>query len=886
MYRRSKRAFLSPEDAHEIRANMAEVRHSSGRQTSGDDLGPEVLWFMKSATPRSLPPFAATPLTSSTIQQDPRCIGRLEGDFLGLQQAKLRRYSEQDVKTRYARASVASAAQRHKSVASYPIYSPSSLHAGFSNLPPFLPYGVSQNMDPPRIYPRPKSSSSSSITSRSSFESRFESRQKSPLSISSSIDYDSSRTSLDSTYSDTSKDGFLVSRPPITPTAFPPGKRMVTEPVVPVYARYGAGGDGRRQTQTLMTPQKLANKKPTLSTYGMQYTPRTRGEGFKKLPEEILLVILAELKKLHLDVGSLSCSTCWMRDSINLGLSCKKWWGAARSALYEDIQLIGCDSILHTKKKFKIKYGTRLTLLRRTLRCRPDLAEYVKSLKVPAMPDAAKSKKEQDEYLELVASLVMACPNLERLPGLYPTYNHEFSRLDHALSTRKKLLEKVWIINASPFQRQHQYQVSKDSDHLTPVLSPAQLLPEQYTAFLTHHSDWAHLQTLFLHCNPGGTIDSALFVDIFYSLPSLEHLHVSNFSAPSFNDTTLLSLPSLRSLRLDNLPGVSASGLSNYASPARTDSLTSLSLIAIPLLSLPVLTRLFSHMKSLTHFTISQAPSPSLPIGIDIYLHPYLASSTLQYLHWEFTNSDDDEATQILAKSILFQGFPSLRTVRAPTDQNGILQGLCKPKERIELPGDRYRNLGMSGHAGLNQSQSLPNLSPTRSTFSGHGHSNSVNSSLTKSPTRSAFSLNSDHLSNNSDDLGSREKGMNLVIARRMAQQRIDTAMTQPKFHIIIWDENGEFFERFAVGGFIGSIQSQITYSLKPDIDGLDECIVNIEGTGGLLDGGDEVINRDGCTGSWNLDAGTRAKGAVKGKERWWHTERGRWQDIPLQKYF
>jgi len=404
--------------------------------------------------------------------------------------------------------------------------------------------------------------------------------------------------------------------------------------------------------------------------------------------------------------------------------------------------------------------------------------------------------------------------------------------------------------------------------------------------FLTHHSDWAYLQTLFLHCNPCGTIDSALFVDIFYSLPSLENLHVSNFPASSFNDTTLLSLPSLKSLRLDKLPGISASGLSNYASPARTDSLTSLSLIAIPLLSLPVLTRLFSHMKSLTHFTISQAPSPSLPIGIDIYLHPYLASPTLQYLHWEFTNADDDEATQILAKSIVFQGFPSLRTIRAPTDHNGTLQRLCKPKERIELPGDRYRNVGMSGHARLNQSQSLPNLSPTRSTFSGHGHSNSINSSLTKSPTRSAFSLNFDHLSSHSDDLGLRENGMNLVTARKMAQQRIDTAMTQPKFHIIIWDENGEFLERFAVGGFIGSIQSQISYSLKPDIDGMDVSIVSIEGTGGLLDGGEEAVNRDGCTGSWNLDAGTRAKGATKGKERWWHTERGRWQDIPLQKYF
>ena len=60
-------------------------------------------------------------------------------------------------------------------------------------------------------------------------------------------------------------------------------------------------------------------------------------------------------ERLHLEVGSLSCATCWMRDLINLGLSCKKWWDAAKCALYEDIQLNGADSVLHTKKKYKIQ---------------------------------------------------------------------------------------------------------------------------------------------------------------------------------------------------------------------------------------------------------------------------------------------------------------------------------------------------------------------------------------------------------------------------------------------------------------------------------------------------------------------------------------------------
>jgi hypothetical protein len=799
--------------------------------------------------------------------------------------AELRRYSEQDIKTRIARASLPPA-QKHKSTVSYPVYTPTSLPSGISATPPFLPWGVSHEMEPPRLYQR-ASSSASSITTRSSFESRH----KSPLSISSSIDYESSRTSDDSPYSNTNgKRDLLASRSPIPPTPSPGIRRMVTEPIVPTFTRYGAGGEGRQQMQqtTLMIPPRLAKGPSSPTSPKRRFTPRVPGEGFKKLPEEILLVVLAELKKLHLHSGSLSCSTCCMRDLTNLGLSCKKWWRAARIVLYEDIQLVGCDSVLHTKKKFKIKYGTRLTLLRRTLRARQDLASYTKSLKVPAMPDGAKNKKEKDEYMDLVASIIMSCPNLERLLGFYPTYNHEFSRFVNALSTRRKLVERVWIINASPFQRQHRYQFSDDSQS-NPILAPGPLMPEQCIDLLTYHSKWDNLQTLVVHCNPGGMIDSPLFTDIFWSLHALEHLHISCFPAPSFNDATLLALPPLKSLRLENLPGITDEGLSSYAALRRTDALTSLTLVSVPLISLPVLARLFSHLKSLTHFTISQPCSPSLPIGVEIYLHPYLAAPTLQYLHWEFTNPDDDKATDILAKSIMFGGFPSLKTIRAPTDHEGVLQRICRPRDRIELPGDRYRNLGMPGRATAlphsQTSQSMPSMpSPTRSTFSlGHGPNGSISSSFVKSPTRSTFSLNLDQSSRSADEAYYRDKGMSLATARRMAQQRIDGASTHPQFHIIIWDENGLFVERFAVGGFMGLIQSKINYSLKPDIDGMDESIVGIDG---LLDGSEETAPKDGCTGSWNLMAGMQGKGGSKGKDRWWHTERGRWREMPLEKLF
>ena len=682
------------------------------------------------------------------------------------------------------------------------------------------------------------------------------------------------------------------------PEAVSNGRRSFVEPIVPAYAGYGAEARAREQTQTALTTPQRWSRGPSstanFSSFGMKYKPRTPGEGFKKLPEEILLAILGELKKSHLEVGSLSCSTCWMRDLTNLGLSCRKWWGAARTTLYEDIQLNGTDSAQQTKKRYKIRYGTRLKLLRRTLTARPDIANLVKCLKVPAIADGLRTNKEQEDYVDLAASLIMACPNLERFPGFCPAYNHEFSRLVYALSTRKKLTERIWIISPSPVQRQKRYVFEDESNYLTPILAPGLLVPEQCIDFLNYHMGWPNLKTLFLHCHPGGTIDSLLFTDIFNSLPAVENLHISAFPAPSFNDSTLTSLPLLRSLRLDDLPGITAVGLSHYVAATCSNALTHLSLISIPLLSLPVLARIFSHLYSLTHFTISQAASPALPIGVDIFLHPYLASDTLQYLHWELTNPNEDNATEILGKSISSNGFPALRTIRAPTDLNGTLQKLCKPRDKIELPGDRYRNIGPSGsHCGIPYSQSLPSMlsSPAHSTFSpGYGPGGSINSNLVKSATRSTFSLNTDypHSPISYDDSETRPAGMSLVKARRMAQNRIDAAFAQPNFHIIIWDEWGQFVERFAVGGFLGDLGSKIFYSLKPDIDGMDEAVVTVDGTGGLLDGREEANVRDGCTGTWNINSATERKNGRSsgGRERWWHTERARWREVPLGKFF
>lgn len=695
--------------------------------------------------------------------------------------------------------------------------------------------------------------------------STFDSRPRSPLSTSSSIDDISSIVSDISSVSNNSYNK-SVSR-----SSYQGPTRSQTDPN---YPRYSFEPRPLVQMQTAFLETPSLGQEPTSWTKILSQP--SQGEGFLKLPEEILLVILRELKKSHLKAGSSSCATCWMRDLHSLGLSNKKWWSAARVILYEDIQLVGSDSTLHTKKKYKSKYGSRLKLLRRTLRSQPELAKYVKSLKVPSIPESAKTKPEQEEYLDLVASVIMACPNLERLPGLYQPYDHEFTRFFHALGTRSKLVEKVWIIEPSPIRRL--YNASEKAEN--PVIVPGALRPEQYMNFLGLHSNWPHLQTLVLHCTPGGMIDSLLFTEIFQLLPSLQDLYISNFPRTSFNDDNLISLPTLKNLRLDSLPGVTSNGLSAYASLPTSANITSLSLISLPLRSLAILARIFARLKKLKSFSLSQSCSPMLNDQNDIFLHPYLASSTLEHLHWEITNPDDNKASEILAKSISFSGFPCLRSLRAPTDFDGLLQKLCKPTLKIELPGDKYRNMGQSNTPS--RASTLPAATPVmtpsnrQSIFSRQSerrdsvmtgkYSNSSSVSLPHEPTI--------------DGSGGHEM-MSLLNARQAAQLRIDNA-TIPQFDIIIWDDEGQFVERFKLGTFIGKVESKVEYNLKPDIEGSDESIMSI---GTLLEKGVELRSNDGCTGSWNIDIDSRSKDRKK-RDWWWHTERERWREIKLATFF
>ncbi len=425
------------------------------------------------------------------------------------------------------------------------------------------------------------------------------------------------------------------------------------------------------------------------------------------------------------------------------------------------------------------------------------------------MPDLQTELEKSKDTIDLVASIVMACPNLERLVGFYTSYGHSFDRLTHALSTRKKLKEHVWIIgqNDEITNRSHKQ------------LPPGLMDRAQTEAFLHFHDVWSSLHTLFLHSHNMGILEHDVFVGVFDRLPSLKHLCISNFDVDDFNDTTLQALPALQSLRLQDLPGITDQGLYRLASAPTSQGLRRLSLINLDISSILVLSKLLAYLAELERFTFIQESSPELLTG-ELIIEPIMASPSLSYVHWDILQPGS--GNNRFASSVLAGGFPALRTIRSPSDYNGILQAICRPRAQVVLASDKY--------------------------------SFAQRSALAKDPNKQVRTL---------------------FAARKKAQERLEEARKIVQFKVVV-EEDGLIRQVYDFNGFVGRIGSQIQYTLKPDVPNSDNAVIDFAD---LTDGTKEANVKDGCTGMWNASH-------PAGKKWWSHTERYRWRVIDLQRFF
>ncbi|KAL2824624.1 hypothetical protein BDW59DRAFT_83987 [Aspergillus cavernicola] len=470
----------------------------------------------------------------------------------------------------------------------------------------------------------------------------------------------------------------------------------------------------------------------TVSTVPTSYSPTSSGSYracdsaasldrilepvFKKVPQGVYDNILDQLHHLHNGPSQSGCTTCFQRDLHALSLTCRPWEKAVRAKLYNHIHIVGSDSPAQLKK-YRLKRGSRLKLLRRTLRERKLLANLVLELRVPQIDllfTTGKHSTQWQEYRDLVASVVMVCPNLERLLGLTIPFNHEFDRLTHALSTRRKLKEHTWILCEAT-------ETSEASPRSTSC--PGSLGPLQMFEFLDYHASWTNLETLMLYGLNQTALEPSVFLRMLDSLPSLRNLCVSNFDADAFADSALLCLPPLETLRLENLSGITDAGLSQYTSRPESLTLKSLVLIEPNIDSLLVISKMLASLQSLERFKIVQTNKcPTLSTDGMVF-QPLLASSDLKFLHWDvacpnpttaLTRLDfapfikplkhSETPNSHLAQSILSGGFPRLDALRAPSDIEppGALQAVCQPIPRGQalLQPDRY-SLPRSSHGSV-----------------------------------------------------------------------------------------------------------------------------------------------------------------------------------------
>jgi hypothetical protein len=278
----------------------------------------------------------------------------------------------------------------------------------------------------------------------------------------------------------------------------------------------------------------------------------------------------------------------------------------------------------------------------------------------------------------------MACPNLQDFSGLVIPFDHQHDRLTHALTTRRRLRKRVWLLKA----------INQSYNFDGTLVSNA--CPTAYDGtidngdiFMNSHQSYIRLETLMLFGQDTGNLDYRSFVGTFRALPSLQHLLISRFDAKQFNDRTMAALPlRLKSLRLQDLPGITERGLVRLVNGGM-DFVQALSLINLNITSAPLLARLLSASSFLVRFTLEQSVSPTVP-GQDDPNTP-LASfvyscSTLRTLHWDVSPFSQPSLYH-LASSIRRGRFPSLRYVRVPCD-DGSIQTLCRPRAQIARPSD------------------------------------------------------------------------------------------------------------------------------------------------------------------------------------------------------
>ncbi|KAF2028012.1 hypothetical protein EK21DRAFT_114216 [Setomelanomma holmii] len=544
---------------------------------------------------------------------------------------------------------------------------------------------------------------------------------------------------------------------------------------------------------------------------------------FQKLPKAVYECIIAQLEHIHLRHDH-ACASCYLRDLYNLSLVSRAWDKLTTTPMYSKVILLANED--HAKvPKLKIRGTSRLKLLRRTLRERSALARCVREIHMVGFQELYENATiDREEIVNLVASMVVACPFLERVIGFHLPYTHNFDRLSHALSKRTNLRERVWLLS----DQNAELSDGEDEDlggYYLAACDPTE-------RFLELNSKQPLLTTLVLHQgnnSPSAALNYRSIVGTFRQFPALQHLAISGLAANSFTNMTLNALPpKLRSLRLENLPGINDKGIQRFATSHLAGLIETFTLINLEVSSLLTISNILTpHFSNLKYITLAQQRAPTLSSRHSMSKLD-LASPTLQDIHWEIRSEagplstlpssdsvDQSEeasfpfsntepicclATALLAEGIKNGAFPSLRRIRVPHDPQGIMQALCKPLATALLPSDTSLFLSSPRISALLEQKVLNAFKEQDSPF-GIPLSQRADSAIETPTSSTSFS----------------SSALTPARSRLAAQSRILATRKDALMTVRVFDPDGEVQINKVIKGFVGEVRSNINYELRAD---------------------------------------------------------------------
>lgn len=474
-----------------------------------------------------------------------------------------------------------------------------------------------------------------------------------------------------------------------------------------------------------------------------------RPEVFLQLPREIYQCIIDHIENVHTERTKVDVSGM-QADLHSLCLVSRTWHRIAQDHLYRELWLPSNKA--PAKRRWSRDHRpSRLHQLLGTLKVSPGLATGTHRLNITAalaqeLQNEISSGLKTGPTVGILQELVRLCYSMEHISGYVVPAAAQTQGLVDALAMRTHLKSHIWRL---------------ESNRSLPSL------PD----FIYAHDHWLNLETLVVSADSGVDLGEVAISLVLPRLPSLKHLVLSGLHHDDFHDTMLLTLPSLKSLRLERLGGLTDQGIEQLAYCRLAPYMESLTLVDLELMSLQTIQTLLWHLTRMKRFTFVQETSPEPQMdGTTISDPTRLSCPALQHLHWDCLVPGT--ALLYLATAIQADRFPALMTIKTPSDYDGTIQTLCRPIARNKLTHDDIQYLAER--------------------------------------TKQSYTRD-------------------LRVSQIQAQLRIRERLQQPSFNVVVQDERMKVCSTHVIGSFLGDMASRIEYDLSAGVEGGRTALVELE---------------------------------------------------------